>query len=202
MAVSPEPSRTASASGCPRSKWLWMFSMATVASSTRMPMASASPPSVIRLIVCPVSQSATTAAISASGMFNRTIDRAPPIAEEEQNHQPHQDGPQRPFAHNTPNGPGDVGRLIELESDVNVRGQDGLHGGHGRLHPADHAKCRGVGALRDQQVHGATAVHQRIAGGEVRAVLDISHVADIDGRLGAGSQRDRLQVVRRCAPPC
>ena len=38
-----------------------------------MPMASASPPRVIRLIVCPVSQSATTAAISAKGIFNKTM---------------------------------------------------------------------------------------------------------------------------------
>ena len=73
ITVSSEPSRTANASGCPCCKWLWMFSIATVASSTRIPMASANPPKVITLIVCPVSQSATTAAISANGMFNKTI---------------------------------------------------------------------------------------------------------------------------------
>ena len=35
-------------------------------------MANANPPRVITLIVCPVSQSATTAAISAKGIFSRT----------------------------------------------------------------------------------------------------------------------------------
>ena len=35
-------------------------------------MASANPPRVITLIVWPVSQSATTAAISAKGIFNKT----------------------------------------------------------------------------------------------------------------------------------
>ena len=39
--------------GLPGAMCRWMFSMATVASSTRMPTASASPPSVIRLIVSP-----------------------------------------------------------------------------------------------------------------------------------------------------
>ena len=41
--------------------------------STRMPIASASPPSVMRLIVCPVSHSPTTAPIIASGMLTTTI---------------------------------------------------------------------------------------------------------------------------------
>jgi hypothetical protein len=38
-------------SGLPRSMWRWLFSISTVASSTRMPTASAIPPSVITLSV-------------------------------------------------------------------------------------------------------------------------------------------------------
>ena len=72
-AVCALPSRTALAIEGARPICVWMFSISTVASSTRMPMASASPPRVIRLIVCPVSQSATTAAISARGIFSSTI---------------------------------------------------------------------------------------------------------------------------------
>jgi hypothetical protein len=49
-----------------------MFSISTVDSSTRMPMASASPPRVIRLIVWPVSHSATSAPAMANGMFSTT----------------------------------------------------------------------------------------------------------------------------------
>ncbi len=71
-AVCALPSRTARAIEGACSIWVWMFSTSTVASSTRMPTASARPPSVIRLIVCPVSHSATTAAIRASGMFSTT----------------------------------------------------------------------------------------------------------------------------------
>ena len=53
-----EPSRIATVSGFP-SDWLrWMFSITTVALSTSSPMASARPPSVIRLIDWPVMEQA------------------------------------------------------------------------------------------------------------------------------------------------
>ena len=52
--------------------WTWMFSTATVDSSTRMPTARARPPSVIRLIDCPASHNANSEAIRASGMFSTT----------------------------------------------------------------------------------------------------------------------------------
>ena len=45
-----------------------MFSIVTVASSTRMPTASASPPSVMTLIVSPSRESAVTEARMASGI--------------------------------------------------------------------------------------------------------------------------------------
>ncbi len=72
IAVWALPKRTARAIEGARPIWLWMFSISTVASSTRMPTASASPPRVIKLMVCPLSQSATMAAISARGIFRRT----------------------------------------------------------------------------------------------------------------------------------
>ena len=50
------------------SMWRLMFSMVTVASSTRMPTASARPPSVITLIVWPSSESAIRELRTASGI--------------------------------------------------------------------------------------------------------------------------------------
>jgi hypothetical protein len=50
-ATSETPSRTARARVFPRARWVWMFSMATVDSSTRIPIASVSPPRVMMLIV-------------------------------------------------------------------------------------------------------------------------------------------------------
>ena len=50
-----------------------MFSIVTVASSTRMPTASARPPSVITLMVSPMAESAVTDARIASGIETMMI---------------------------------------------------------------------------------------------------------------------------------
>ena len=71
-ATSFPESATARAIGLPWAMCVWMFSIATVDISTRMPIASASPPSVMMLTVWPVIQSATTAPINASGIFITT----------------------------------------------------------------------------------------------------------------------------------
>ena len=57
-----------------------MFSIVTVASSTRMPTASARPPNVMMLSVCPAAASPATAASTASGMeaAMMTVDRHEP----------------------------------------------------------------------------------------------------------------------------
>ena len=50
-----------------------MFSIATVASSTRMPTASASPPKVMMLMVWPKAHSAMTAESKANGIVMTTM---------------------------------------------------------------------------------------------------------------------------------
>ena len=66
------PFSTARLSDGVRPIWTWMFSISTVASSTRMPIASASPPSVMMLIVLPVSHRPHSEPKSAIGMLNTT----------------------------------------------------------------------------------------------------------------------------------
>ena len=68
MAISCAPSRMASFSALPEAMCRWMFSMATVASSTRMPTASASPPRVIRLMVSPSALRMAIEVSTESGM--------------------------------------------------------------------------------------------------------------------------------------
>jgi hypothetical protein len=53
LPISPAPTSIASLSGVPMCRWRSMFSMVTIAWSTRMPTESASPPRVIRLSVSP-----------------------------------------------------------------------------------------------------------------------------------------------------
>ena len=50
----------------------WVFSRVTVASSTRIPMASANPPSDMILIVFPVSHRPTSAEVNDRGMLTST----------------------------------------------------------------------------------------------------------------------------------
>ncbi len=52
--------------------WTCVFSIVTVASSTRMPMASAMPPSDMMLIVFPVTHDPTSDPVRASGMLATT----------------------------------------------------------------------------------------------------------------------------------
>ena len=53
--------------------WRSMFSITTVPLSTRMPIASAKPPSVMVLSVCPVRSMNSTAVMIDSGMAARMI---------------------------------------------------------------------------------------------------------------------------------
>ena len=66
--------------------------------STRMPTDSASPPRVMRLIDCPVSHRARTAPQERKGNVEHDDDDAAPVAQEQQHHEPGQDGPERPSA--------------------------------------------------------------------------------------------------------
>ena len=68
-AICRAPSRIATVRGFPMWRLRWMFSTSTVASSTSMPIASASPPSVIRFNVCPLRKSPTSPTRIASGML-------------------------------------------------------------------------------------------------------------------------------------
>src|SRR5437588_457767 len=72
-AISCAPSRIACTSPFFIDACRWTFSMVTVASSTRMPTASAMPPSVIRLSVCPRRCRTVTATRSESGIDTRTM---------------------------------------------------------------------------------------------------------------------------------
>ncbi|MGF6837829.1 hypothetical protein QF001_001696 [Paraburkholderia youngii] len=60
--------RIASCSGAPRSRWCVMFSVATVESSISTPTASASPPSVMMLMVSPSAESTISDVSTESGI--------------------------------------------------------------------------------------------------------------------------------------
>ena len=73
MAICAAPSRIACSISFPSSRLRLMFSISTVASSTRMPTASASPPRVMMLIVSPSSESMISETRMESGMETAMI---------------------------------------------------------------------------------------------------------------------------------
>src|ERR1700731_500552 len=72
-ATSPEPETTACRSGSPSLTWRSIFSMTTVLLSTRMPTASAKPPSVIVFSVCPSTNMTRMAVMIEMGIVARMI---------------------------------------------------------------------------------------------------------------------------------
>jgi hypothetical protein len=71
--ISPAPTMIASCSSSPLCKWRSMFSMVTIAWSTRIPTESARPPSVIRFSVSPIAFSIRIEARMESGMVSAMI---------------------------------------------------------------------------------------------------------------------------------
>ena len=76
--------------------WVWMFSISTVASSTRMPMARASPPKVMMLIVLPGQVQGDDRPQQCQRNVQHDDDHTAQVAQEEQDHQAGQPGPQAP----------------------------------------------------------------------------------------------------------
>src|SRR4029077_19877299 len=72
-AISPAPTMIAGSSSSPAWVWRSMFSIVTVASSTRIPTASARPPSVMRLMVSPNALKAAREASTESGIDTATM---------------------------------------------------------------------------------------------------------------------------------
>ena len=81
-----------------------MFSIVTVESSTRMPTASARPPSVMVLMVWPSAESTAIEVRIDSGIETMTISVERQRAEEEQDHQRGQRGGDRAFAQHAVDG--------------------------------------------------------------------------------------------------
>jgi hypothetical protein len=80
------PSMIAECTSLPCSRCQLMFSMVTVASSTRIPTASARPPSVITLSVCPVSGKQGDRREDRERNRHRDDDGGAPAAQEDQDH--------------------------------------------------------------------------------------------------------------------
>ena len=110
-AICCAPSRIACTSRLRWCRLRWMFSISTVASSTRMPTASAMPPSVMTFSVSPSSHRQMIDTRIDSGIEMHDDQRAPPRAQEQQDHQPGQPGGDRGLLHHA------LDRLARTKTD-------------------------------------------------------------------------------------
>ena len=100
-----------------------MFSIATVASSTRMPTASARPPSVMMLIVSPSALSTMIERQDRQRDRHRDDQRAAPAAEEQQDHQRGQARGDQRLAHHAVDRRPHEHRLVGQRLDLELRRQ-------------------------------------------------------------------------------
>ena len=119
---------------------------------------------------------------------------AAPVAQKDEHHQAGESRAQQAFGDQAAQGIGDVGRLIELQADVDVFGHGFFEVRDGGFHRVDHGESGGVGALGDRNVDGALAVHVRVGGDQVGAVFDGADVAQIDGSAGHGADGGAQQI--------
>jgi hypothetical protein len=195
MAICSAPSRMAGSSALPCSRCQLMFSIATVASSTRMPTASARPPRVMMLIVSPSALSAMIELEDRERDRDRDDHRAAPAAEEHQDHQRGQRrGDDRLAEHALDRG-ADEHRLIGEQLDLQLGRQAGLDPRQRRLDPVDDVERRGVARLHHRQHRGALAVDPDDVGLRRVAVAHVRDVADVDRRAAHHLDRQVVQLL-------
>ena len=124
-AICCAPSRMAVVMSLPISRLRSMFSISTVASSTRMPTASARPPRVMMLIVSPSALSMQIALRIESGMENADDQRVPPVAQEKQDHRGRQHAAMAASVSTPLTGRLHEDRLVEKRLDGQFRRQRG-----------------------------------------------------------------------------
>src|SRR5258705_4143732 len=165
----------------PLARRVWMFSMATVASSTRMPTANANPPKVMMLIVWPDTQSAVTDARIASGMFKDHDERTAPVPQKQQHHKAREHRAESAFDEQALDGARHVGGLVKLVTDLNIVRKYGLEAWQVGFDGLNDRECRGVRSFGYGDVDRAASIHQHVAGLDVGAIFDRSDVAYENG---------------------
>ena len=120
-AICDAPSSTARTSGFRMAMLRCVFSISTVASSTRMPTASARPPSVITLMVCPSRLRMQSEARIESGIEMQTISVLRQLPRNSRIISAGQAGGDQGFAHHALNGGADEDRLIGQRGHLQLR---------------------------------------------------------------------------------
>ena len=113
-------SRMARVSGLPSCMLRCVFSISTVASSTRMPTASASPPSVITLMVSPQRRQDDERCRNRKRNGNANDEGRPPRAQEQQDHQAGERSGDQRFADDLIDAGAHKDRLVKQRRDLQI----------------------------------------------------------------------------------
>ncbi len=196
-AICCAPVRIVSRSGMPSGSRRLMFSISTVASSTRMPTASASPPSVMMLSVWPSKLSTTSEVNIERGIetattrvlrqlprnirINAAVNNAAITASRSTpvNRRAHED------------------RLIPGQRNIHALRQRGGDFGKRVAHFADHVQRRSRPVLQHHLQHAALPVAPRDVDLKAGAVVHVSDVAQINHRAVHHFDGNVVQFVHR-----
>ena len=158
-----------------------MFSIVTVASSTRMPTASAKPPKVITLIVSPSAEDRDRAQ-NRQRYRNRDDERRAPAAQEQQDHQSGQHRRDETLADDARHRRIHETRLISNGDETQSLRQPGFYLRQQRLNAVDDVERRRRTRFLDRHQHGRAAVDAHDIGLRRAAVMHEGHVANIGDR--------------------
>ena len=169
-----------------------MFSIVTVASSTRMPTASARPPSVITLMVWPSTDSAISEQSTASGIETVMIRVERQLPRKTRIMRPVSAAAMRPSRTTAVTEDFTKPDWSATYLSVDAGRQGGLDRRQARLDAGDDVERRGGADLQDRHQHALAAVELHDIGLRRRAVVDVGDVAHEDD--GAVDHLDR-QIV-------
>ena len=185
----------------PCSMWRLMFSIVTVASSTRMPTASARPPSVMTLMVWPSRESAVNELKTASGIETvmMRVDRQLP--RKTKNHESCERRRDQSLPHDGGDGRFDEVGLVRNELEVDAGRKRGFDCGEASLDARDDVERGRRADLENGHQNALAPVELDDIGLRRRTVVDVGDVAhEHDGAVDHLDRqivevRDRLRRI-------
>ena len=130
------------------------------------------------------------------GNIDHHDERASHAAQKEQHHQPRQRRADGAFFDEVADGPQHHRRLVHSERHLHVVGDCRLKLRKVRPHQIHDRERRGIGAFRYRHVHGAAAIHERVAGDDVGLIIHGGHIAHIHRAGGRHADGHGFEVLR------
>ena len=158
-----------------------MFSMVTVASSTRMPTASARPPSVMMLMVSRSRPSRVIEVRIEKRNRNGDDHRAAPAAQEDQDHEAGEAGRNNRLANHAAHGRSNKDRLIGQWLNFQLWRKRGLDPRKQLANAIDHIDGRSVTGFEHGDQCAAAAIVAHDIGLRGESIAYLRDVAQVDG---------------------